>query len=165
MDLGRPQTSVILSANSCKDLSRGIKRSSCRKLYAGGSVVTKMAAEHLFHTSSNVTYTVTSQRYTSLLEQSIISALQARRCDITTVFMEDGTPSLIARCSKLLLNLYFGEDKIISRQYSTAWPRRFPHLNPYDFWLRRCIKTMIHHDPITSLSGLKRSIELKKACA
>ena len=52
--------------------------------------------------TGSVICTVTAERY-SLLEQSVISALQARKCDTITVFMQDGPPPHIARCVKLVL--------------------------------------------------------------
>ena len=61
-----------------------------RMLQADASVVTEMAAVHLLHTTGNATYTVTIQRYVSLLEQSVILGLQATRCYTTTMFMQDG---------------------------------------------------------------------------
>ena len=67
---------------------RGSRRSSCVKLQVGDSVVTEMAAVHLFHTTGNVTCTFTGQWYASLLQQSIIPVLQGRRCDTTTVLFK-----------------------------------------------------------------------------
>ena len=61
-----------------------------------------MAAVYLFHTSGNVTCTITDQRYASLLEQSVFPDLKVRRYDTTTVF-QDGAPPHIARCSAAIL--------------------------------------------------------------
>ena len=54
------------------------------------SVVIEMETEPLFHTTRNLMYTVNGHRYASLLELSVISALKARQCDKTTIFMQDG---------------------------------------------------------------------------
>ena len=109
---------------------RGSRRSSCRKFQADDSAVTEIAAVHLFHTTGNVRCTVTGQRYTSLLELSIIPAHEARRCGKTTIFMHVGAPLHIARCLKQLLRRYFGDERIFKRKFPTAWPPRFPDLNP-----------------------------------
>ena len=95
---------------------RECRRSSYRKLKVGDSFVTKMAIMHSFHTTGNVTCTVTSQQYASSLQQSIIQALQARQCDTTTVFMQDGAPPHIAHCVKQLLRCHFDDGRIISRK-------------------------------------------------
>ena len=79
------------------------------------SDVTEMVEVHLFQTMGNVRCTITSQRYALLLRQYVIPALKARRCDETTVFMQDGALKFIARCVKELLHLHFGDERIISR--------------------------------------------------
>ena len=95
----------------------GGSRSSNRKLQADDSVVTEMAAAHLFHATGNVTCTVTGEQYASLLEQSVIVVHQARQCDRTTMFMHDGAPPHIA-CSMIqLLHHHFFDDRIISRKF------------------------------------------------
>ncbi|GFT21395.1 hypothetical protein TNCV_3816691 [Trichonephila clavipes] len=40
------------------------------------------------------------QRYSSLLQQSVIPAFQTRQCDTTTVFMQDDAPPYITHCVK-----------------------------------------------------------------
>ncbi|GFW41073.1 hypothetical protein TNCV_414821 [Trichonephila clavipes] len=60
------------------------------------------------------------QQYTSLLEQSVIPAVQARRYDTATLFMQDGVPPHIARCVKHVLHCHFDDDKIISRHFPTV---------------------------------------------
>ncbi|GBN90917.1 hypothetical protein AVEN_239312-1, partial [Araneus ventricosus] len=54
--------------------------------------------------------------------------------------MQDGAPPHIAATVKQLLNLHFGNGRIISRHFLTAWPPRSPDLNPCDFWLWRLTK-------------------------
>ena len=73
--------------------------------------------------------------------------------------MQDGASAHIARCVKQLLRSHFGNERIISRQFPTAWPPRSPNLNPCDFWLLGYLKSMVHRDLITSLSDLKENIE------
>ncbi|GBO16540.1 hypothetical protein AVEN_150120-1 [Araneus ventricosus] len=65
-----------------------------------------------------------SQWDTSLLRNQLIPALQQRGCVDSTIFMQDGAPPHIATLVKQLSNLHFGNDRIISRHFSTAWPRR-----------------------------------------
>ncbi|GFV91456.1 uncharacterized protein TNCV_3549191 [Trichonephila clavipes] len=75
-------------------------------------------------TTGLVTGTVTGTCEVSLLEQFVIRALQAKRCDITAVFMQDSTPPHIARCVKQVLHCHFGDDGIISRHFlTTSHPR------------------------------------------
>ena len=71
--------------------------------------------------------------YVSLLQQSIIPALQARQCDTTTVFMQNGVPPHIAHCMKQLLCIccHFGDDRIISLKFPTAWPSKSFDLNDW----------------------------------
>ncbi|GFW47112.1 uncharacterized protein TNCV_55651 [Trichonephila clavipes] len=59
----------------------------------------------------------------------------SRRCDTTTVFMQDGAPSHIIRCVKQVLRCHFSDDRIIRQHFHTPWPPRSPDLNPCDFWL------------------------------
>ena len=103
---------------------RRSRRSSCREFPADNSAITEMTAVNLFHTTGNVTCTVTGQRYFSLLQQSVIQALQERRCKTTTVFMQIGAIPHIARCMKQLLRRHFDDNRIISRKFSTAWPKQ-----------------------------------------
>ena len=95
---------------------RGCRRSRYRNLQAGDFVVIEMAVVNLFYTTDNVTCTVASQRYALLLQEFIILALQARRCDPITMFMQDDVPPHIAHFWKQLLRRYFCEDRIISRR-------------------------------------------------
>ncbi|GBO08047.1 hypothetical protein AVEN_143924-1 [Araneus ventricosus] len=85
--------------------------------------------------SGPVTCTINGTRYESLLSNQLIPALQQRGCVNNTIFMQDGTPSLIVTPVKQLLNLHFGNGRIICRHLPTAWPQRSPDLNPCDFWL------------------------------
>ena len=73
--------------------------------------------------------------------------------------MQYGALPHITCCVKQLLCHHFSDDRIIYHQFSTAWPPRSPTLNPCDFWLWGYLKTMVYHDPITSLSNLRESIE------
>ena len=51
----------------------------------------------------------------------------------TTVFMKDGDHPHITRGVKLLPYRDFGDDTIINRKLSTAWPPKSPDLNPSNF--------------------------------
>ncbi|GBN85469.1 hypothetical protein AVEN_161292-1 [Araneus ventricosus] len=72
--------------------------------------------------------------------------------------MQDGAPPHIATAVKQLLNLYFGNDRIISRHFPTAWPLRSPDLNPCDFWLWGYLKDVVYGVPNANLAELKKSI-------
>ncbi|GBM42445.1 hypothetical protein AVEN_139882-1 [Araneus ventricosus] len=85
--------------------------------------------------SGPVTCTVIGTRYESLLHNQLIPAQQQRGCVDSRICMQDGAPQHIATPVKQLLNLHFGNDRIISRHFATAWPPRSPDLNPCDFWL------------------------------
>ncbi|GBN12334.1 hypothetical protein AVEN_95190-1 [Araneus ventricosus] len=72
--------------------------------------------------------------------------------------MKDGTPPHIATTVTQPLNLYFGNDRIISRHFPSAWPPRSPDLNPCDFWLRGYLKDVVFGSPIANLAELKNRI-------
>ncbi|GBN48423.1 hypothetical protein AVEN_84468-1 [Araneus ventricosus] len=72
--------------------------------------------------SGLVTCTVKGTLYESLLRNQLIRALQQRGCVDGTFFMQDGAPPHISTPVKQLLNLHFGNDKIISRHFLTAGP-------------------------------------------
>ena len=133
-------------------------RSSWRKLQADDSVVTEMVAVHL-HATGNVTCSFTCERYTSLLEQSIILVLQIWPCDTTTMFMQDAASPHIAHCVNHRLHHHLFKDKIISRQFPTSWSPRSRNLNLCDIWLWGYLKAIVYCDPIASLFNLKGSIE------
>ena len=46
--------------------------------------------------------------------------------------MQDGAPPHIEQQVTALLWAHFGDERIISRGFSTAWPPRSPDLNPCD---------------------------------
>ncbi|GBM38221.1 hypothetical protein AVEN_8282-1 [Araneus ventricosus] len=94
--------------------------------------------------SGPVTCTVNGTRCKSFLRNQLIPALQQRGCVDITIFMQDGTPPHIATPVKQLLNLHFGNDRIISRHFPTAWPPRSPDLNPCDFWLWGYLKDVVY---------------------
>ncbi|GBM88945.1 hypothetical protein AVEN_146637-1 [Araneus ventricosus] len=72
--------------------------------------------------------------------------------------MQDGTPPHIATPPQQLLNLHFGNVRIISRHFSTAWPPRSSDLNPCDFWLWGYLQDVVYGDPIANLAELKNRI-------
>ncbi|GBM67333.1 hypothetical protein AVEN_97308-1 [Araneus ventricosus] len=108
--------------------------------------------------SRPVTCIVNGTRYESLLRNQFIPALQQPGCVDSTIFMQDGTPSHIATSVKQLLNLQFGNDRIISRYFPTAWPPRSPDLNPCDLWLWGYLKDAVNGGPIANLDELKNRI-------
>ncbi|GBN48480.1 hypothetical protein AVEN_210077-1 [Araneus ventricosus] len=71
--------------------------------------------------SGAVTCTVNGTHYESLLRNQLIPALQQHGCVNSTIFMQDGAPLHIATPVKQLSNLHFGNDRIISHHFPTAW--------------------------------------------
>ncbi|GBM56427.1 hypothetical protein AVEN_56112-1 [Araneus ventricosus] len=108
--------------------------------------------------SGPVACTVSGTRYKSLLRNQLIPALQQRGCVDSTILMQDGAPPHFVTPVKQLLNLHFGNDRIISRHFPTAWPPRSPDFNPCDFWLWGYLKDIVHGGPIASLAELKNRI-------
>lgn len=104
-----------------------------------------------------VTVTVTGQRYACLLRNHVIPVLQQRGCVDGIIFMQDGAPPHIANPVKQLLRRHFGNARIISRHFPTAWPPRSPDLNPCDFWLWGYLKD-VFSAPIANLAELKARI-------
>ncbi|GBM62922.1 hypothetical protein AVEN_22330-1 [Araneus ventricosus] len=101
--------------------------------------------------SGPVTCTVNGTRYESLLRNQLIPALQQRGCVDSTIFMQVGAPPHIATPVKQLLNLHFGNDRIISRHFPTAWP-------PPELWLWGYLKDVVYGGPIANLAKLKNRI-------
>ena len=71
--------------------------------------------------------------------------------------MQDGALPHITHCMKQLLCRRFGGERIISRQFSTAWPPRFPDLNTSNFWLWKYLKFMVCHTPSHHYLTLKKA--------
>ncbi|KFM74594.1 hypothetical protein X975_20604, partial [Stegodyphus mimosarum] len=105
-----------------------------------------------------ITCTVTGKRYEALLRNHVLPTLQQRQCVDRTIFMQDGAPPHIATLVKQLLISHFGDDRIISRHFPTAWPPRSPDLNPCDFWLWGYLKNVVYSGRIANLADLKTSI-------
>ncbi|GBN84399.1 hypothetical protein AVEN_180563-1 [Araneus ventricosus] len=73
--------------------------------------------------------------------------------------MQDGAPPHIATPVKQLLNLHFGNDRIISRHFPTALPQLSPDLTPCDFWLSGYLRDVVYGGLIGNLADLKNSIK------
>ena len=71
--------------------------------------------------------------------------------------MKDGAQpvELPVQC---LVRSTFGEDRIISRYFNHVWPRRSPYLTPYDFWLKRFLKSTGYREQLSLLAALKYSM-------
>ncbi|GBM51964.1 hypothetical protein AVEN_194259-1 [Araneus ventricosus] len=108
--------------------------------------------------SGPVTCTDNGTRYESLLCNQLIPELQQRGCVDSTIFMQDGAPPHIATPVKQLLNLHFGNDRIISRYFPTAWQPRSPDLNPWDLCLWGYLKDEEYGGPIANLAEFKNRI-------
>ena len=72
--------------------------------------------------------------------------------------MQYNVPLYMTRCVTQLRRHLSRNDVIISRHFPTPWPPRSPSLNLCDFWLWGCLKNLIYHDPITSVSQFKDNI-------
>ncbi|GBN26036.1 hypothetical protein AVEN_86876-1 [Araneus ventricosus] len=72
--------------------------------------------------------------------------------------MQDGAPPHIATPVKQLLNLHFGNDRIISRYFPKAWPPRSPDQNPFNIWLWGYLRDVVYRGPIANLAELKSRI-------
>ncbi|GBM06734.1 hypothetical protein AVEN_62983-1 [Araneus ventricosus] len=94
----------------------------------------------------------------SLLRNQLFPALQQRGCVDSKIFMQDSAPPHIATPVKQLLNLHFGNDRIISRHFPTAWPPRSSDLDCCDFWLWDYLKDVVYGGPISNLAELKNRI-------
>ncbi|GBL84397.1 hypothetical protein AVEN_117165-1 [Araneus ventricosus] len=70
--------------------------------------------------SGPVTCTVNGTRYESLLRNQLIPPLQQRERVDSTICMQDGAAPHIATPVKQMLNLHFGNVRIISRHFATA---------------------------------------------
>ncbi|KFM63988.1 hypothetical protein X975_27038, partial [Stegodyphus mimosarum] len=93
--------------------------------------------------------------YCELLQQQVILALQEREYLETTVFIQEGAPSHIAR--QALLCAHFG-DQVILRSFPIAWLPCSPDLNLYDLWLWRFLKDRAYGGNIWTMLKLKASI-------
>ena len=72
--------------------------------------------------------------------------------------MQDGAPPRIANQLKQLLMRHFGNARIISPHFPTAWQSRSPGINTYGFWLWDYLKDVVFSTPTEHLSELKASI-------
>ncbi|GFX71281.1 uncharacterized protein TNCV_3410511 [Trichonephila clavipes] len=72
--------------------------------------------------------------------------------------MQDGSLPHIPHCVKQMLRCHFGDDKIMSSQFPTAWPSKYLALNHCDFWLKAYFKAIVYRDLIISPPDLKESI-------
>ncbi|GFT35979.1 uncharacterized protein TNCV_4342891 [Trichonephila clavipes] len=100
----------------------------------------------------------TSPLYGKLLQQQIIPALQEQQCLQTTIFTRDGATPHVGRRVKALISANFGDNSVISRHFSDAWPPRSPYLNPCDFWLWGFLNDSVYSRGIRDLPDLKNSI-------
>ena len=93
-----------------------------------------------------------------LLRGHVIPAFQQLGCVDGIIFMQDDAPPHIATPVKQLLSAQFGDDRIISRHFSTTWPPRSPDLNPCDFCLWGYLKNVVYSGRIQNLANFKASI-------
>ncbi|GBN84402.1 hypothetical protein AVEN_180566-1 [Araneus ventricosus] len=100
-----------------------------------------------------VTCTVNGTHYDFFCETS--SFLHCNSANVWTIVTQNGAYPHIATPVK---HLHFGNDRIISRRFPTAWQPRSPYLNPCNFWLRGYLKDPVYGGPIANLAKLKNHI-------
>ncbi|GFY26283.1 DUF4817 domain-containing protein [Trichonephila clavipes] len=105
-----------------------------------------------------ITETVNTQRYLTLLRETVVPCLIQRGQISNVTFMQDGATSHTANLVKAFLIQTFGEDRIISRHCRYPWPPRSPDLTPADFWLWGYLKSRVYLSGPSSLSELKDAI-------
>ena len=105
-----------------------------------------------------VTCWITGQRYETLLENNIVSDLQAHLCLSCTIFMQDGAFQRISCCVKDVLKTHFTEKRVISCHFPYPWPLRSPDLIPCDFWLWRHLKHLVSRENPRTLPVFKDPI-------
>ncbi|GBM77667.1 hypothetical protein AVEN_226053-1 [Araneus ventricosus] len=87
--------------------------------FTAAFIVGAFVLEHI-GPSGPVTCVVNCTSYESLLQNQPIPALQQCGCADSTIFMQDVSPPRTAPPLNQLLNLHFGNDRIISRHFLTA---------------------------------------------
>ncbi|GBO39884.1 hypothetical protein AVEN_501-1 [Araneus ventricosus] len=125
--------------------------------FTAAFIVGPLFFEEIDH-SGPETCTVNGTRYESFLHNQLVPALQQRGCVDSKIFMQDGALPYIATPVKQLLNLHFGNDRIISHHFPTAWPPRSPELNPWYFCLWGYLKDVAYGGLIVNLAELKNRI-------
>ncbi|GBN71549.1 hypothetical protein AVEN_275627-1 [Araneus ventricosus] len=100
--------------------------------------------------SGPVTCTVNGTRYESLLRNHLITALQHLGCVDSTIFMQNLARPYIAKPVKQLLNLHFGNDRIVNRHFPTTWPPESLRLLALGLPKRCCVR-----GPIANLAEFK----------
>jgi inhibitor of nuclear factor kappa-B kinase subunit alpha len=80
------------------------------------------------------TDTINGAAYLDMLKTHVRPQLAKKRKLSTTIFMQDGAPSHIAKDVKQFLLQTFGESRVISRHFPHFWPAYSPDVNPLDFF-------------------------------
>ena len=102
---------------------------SCKKLTADNSVVTEIAVVH----PSKIRFIVTAIRYSGSsgkvmwYNHSVYSRWGSSTHRVKQLFS-------------------FGDKRIKSRKFPTAWPSKSSDLDVYDFWLQKYHNTMVYRD-------------------
>ncbi|GFX54969.1 uncharacterized protein TNCV_3318861 [Trichonephila clavipes] len=104
-----------------------------------------------------ITETVNTQRYLTLLRETVVPCVIQRGQISNVKFMQDGSTSHTANPVIAFLIQTFGEDRIVSRRRRYTWLPRSPDLTPADFWLWGYLKSRVY------LSGPSSLLELKDA--
>jgi hypothetical protein len=103
--------------------------------------------------------TVDGESYLTMLHKHVIPQLQRLRVIKDIIFMHDGAPPHIHHGVKKFLLQKFGNEHVISRDFTHFWPPRSPDLNPCDFWLWGALKEVVYGTRIyASIGALKQNI-------
>ena len=114
---------------------------------------------YFFEDDSGKAETIKTANYLKMLQTKMIPALKRKKLFESCIFQQDGAP---AHCSKEAIEWLtekFGEERLISRNSSFAWPPYSPDLNPLDFFLWGYLKSKVYTSPYPKTAKeLKRNI-------
>ena len=114
---------------------------------------------YFFQDDSGKAETIKTANYLKMLQMKMIPALKRKKLFESCIFQQDGAP---AHCSKEAIEWLtekFGEERLISRNSSFAWPPYSPDLNPRDFFLWGYLKSKVYTSPYPKTAEeLKRNI-------
>jgi len=105
-----------------------------------------------------VSVTVNGGRYLDMLQNFVIPELIQRNQLQQITFMQDGAPPHFTNPVREYLEQQFGEERIISRGFTNAWPARSPDLTPVDFWFWSYVKSLVYQRPPANFDQLRQAI-------
>lgn len=112
-----------------------------------------------FFEENNITVTVNSERYITMLQTFFFPELRRRRWAMRRVwFQQDGATAHTARNSMAVLRDQF-PGHLISRYGNLRWPPRSPDLSLCDFFLWGYLKSRVYVNKPRCLEDLKTTIQ------